>query len=110
MEMLVLELLPTSSLHVSGSIAAPIRRTAISTTLDDNDYTIIMTGKNLTITLPAASNSPGRLYILKNISTGDNKTSIKYICNKGFLQNGLKKNKAIWLQSDGTDWQQINIQ
>ncbi|MGB5436695.1 MAG: hypothetical protein WBM98_12455, partial [Maribacter sp.] len=101
---------PTSSLHIVGSVAAPIRRTNISTTLDDNDYTLIMTEKNLTITLPPASNCPGRLYILKNISKGDNQTSIKYICNKGSLQNALDKNKPIWLQSDGTDWQQINIQ
>ena len=101
---------PTSSLHVTGSIAAPIRRTAINTVLDKNDYTLVMTGKNLIISLPDAANSTGRIYILKNISSGDNKTSIKYICNKGSLQDSLKKNKAIWLQSDGIDWQQINIQ
>ncbi|MBT8315736.1 MAG: collagen-like protein, partial [Maribacter sp.] len=101
---------PTSSLHIVGSIAAPIRRTSVSTTLDNSDHTIIMTAKNLIITLPAASNSPGRIYILKNISKGNSTTNIDYICNKGFLQNSLNKNKAIWLQSDGVDWQQINIQ
>jgi hypothetical protein len=101
---------PTSSLHIVGSIAAPIRRTTISTTLDENDFTIVMTEKNITINLPAASNSPGRLYILKNISTGNNNTNIDYICNRGSLQNSLNKNKSVWLQSDGIEWQQINIQ
>ncbi|MBT8183318.1 MAG: collagen-like protein, partial [Eudoraea sp.] len=101
---------PTSNLHIVGSIAAPIRITTTNTTLDGSDYSLIMKAKNLTINLPVASTCPGRIYILKNISTGNNRTGTKYICNRGFLQNSVNKNKAIWLQSDGTHWQQINIQ
>ncbi len=100
---------PTSSLHVTGSIAAPIRRTAINTTLTEDDLTLVMTENNLTISLPPASNSIGRIYILKNISSGNNTTAIDYICNRGNLQNMLNKNKIVWLQSDGIEWQQINI-
>ncbi|MGB5664893.1 MAG: hypothetical protein WBM60_16720, partial [Eudoraea sp.] len=101
---------PTSSLHVGGAIAAPIRTTTTSTTLDENDYTLVMKERNLNISLPPASSCPGRIYVLKNISKGNNKTVTTYICNKGYQNNALNRNKAVWLQSDGTDWQQINIQ
>ena len=101
---------PTSTLHIGGAIAAPIRTTNSNTTLDENDSTLVMKEQKLNIGLPPASSCPGRIYVLKNISKGNNKTTTKYICNRGFENNSLNRNKAIWLQSDGTNWQQINIQ
>jgi len=69
-----------------------------------------MKQKDLTITLPQASTCPGRLYMFKNISGGNNKTNTEYRCNKGMLMDKLSRNKIVWLQSDGQEWQQINIQ
>ena len=102
--------IPSSSLHVGGAIAAPIRSTTASTALDDNDFTLIIKGRNLVIGLPDPSTCPGRLYIIINISTANSTTQINYVCNRGILQNSLKRNKSIWLHSDGINWQQINIQ
>ena len=98
---------PTSVLEVSGSVSMPIRSTNTSTTLGNNDYTLVMTNRNLTITLPAASSCTGRIYILKNISNGDNNTSVSFIKENGDPETKISKDRIIWLQSDGTNWQQI---
>ncbi len=101
---------PTSDLHVGGTIAAPIRTTSQNTTLGENDFTVVLKNANLVITLPNASTCPGRIYAIKNISKGNCTTKTRYICNRGSRMNQIKRNKALWIQSDGTDWQQINIQ
>ncbi len=101
---------PTSKLEVAGAFSTPIRSTLVSSSLDENDHTLIMRQKNLLITLPTPASCPGRTYVLVNISTGNNSTHIDYICNRGKPRNDLNRNKSIWLQSDGSIWQQINIQ
>lgn len=99
---------PTSTLEVTGSVSMPIRSTSTSTTLGNNDYTLVMNNRNLTITLPAASSCMGRVYILKNIGNGDNFTSINYLKENGDPENKIQKDRIIWLQSDGTNWHQIS--
>ncbi|MCX2719241.1 hypothetical protein [Lentiprolixibacter aurantiacus] len=99
---------PNSTLQVTGAVSLPIRSTSSSTTLGNNDYTLVMNVGNLTITLPAANSCTGRIYILKNISANDNFTSINYIKANGNLDNKIKKERIVWLQSDGTNWHQIN--
>ncbi|MBT8222263.1 MAG: collagen-like protein, partial [Eudoraea sp.] len=99
---------PSSALHLAGAIALPIRSISANTALDDNDHTIILTAKNLTITLPSAASCPGRLYIIKNISSGKCQSNTNYINNIGGVDNKLNKGKIYWLQSDGTNWQQLN--
>ncbi|MCJ7465434.1 MAG: collagen-like protein, partial [Maribacter sp.] len=100
---------PNSTLALSGSFSAPIRSTSVSTTLGVNDYTLIMTTvKDLIITLPAANSCIGRIYVLKNMGSGDNFTSVDYIKNDGNTDNKLQKNKIYWIQSDGTNWHWIN--
>ena len=101
---------PTSRLQVNGAFSTPIRTTVANTTLDANDYTLIMKQKNLVISLPDPNLCPGRLYVLVNISSGNNQTNMDYICNKGSFRSSLNRNKSIWLQSTGNTWQQINIQ
>lgn len=98
---------PTSVLQVSGSISMPIRSTSTNTSLGDNDYTLVMNARNLVITLPAASSCTGRIYILKNISNGDNFTSLNFLKENGDPENKIQKDRIIWLQSDGTNWHQI---
>ncbi|MBT8211200.1 MAG: collagen-like protein, partial [Eudoraea sp.] len=99
---------PSSALHLAGAIALPIRSISANTALDDNDHTVILAAKNLTITLPSAASCPGRLYIIKNTSSGNSQSSINYIDNNGSVDNKLNKGKIYWLQSDGTNWQQLN--
>ena len=58
---------PNSTLQVAGSVAAPIKVVAPDTDviLGDKDYQLIYTGTftaNGTLTLPAASTCPGRIY------------------------------------------------
>ncbi|MBT8206241.1 MAG: hypothetical protein KJP14_00995 [Eudoraea sp.] len=99
---------PNSTLQVSGSVSMPIRTTAVNTTLDDNDYTLVMTTtKDLLITLPAASSCTGRIYILKNMGNGDNFTNIDFLKENGDPENKLTKDRIIWLQSDGVNWHQL---
>jgi hypothetical protein len=99
---------PTSTLQVSGSFSSPIRSTSGNTTLNEYDFTLIMSAGGLTITLPAANTCTGRIYILKNTSASDSFTNTSYIKHDGGTDNKLKKEKIVWLQSDGTNWQLIN--
>ncbi|WP_221898693.1 hypothetical protein [Robiginitalea sp. SC105] len=99
---------PTSTLSVAGSFSTGIRSTNVNTTLTASDFTLVMYSLGLTINLPAASTCAGRIYILKNLSGGENFTSLNYIAENGSADNKLKKDKVYWLQSDGVNWQQIS--
>ncbi len=99
---------PTSTLQTSGSFATAIRTTSVNTTLNENDFTLIMTVKDLIITLPAANSCTGRVYVLKNIGNGDNNTNINYLKGNGDPEDKLSKDDTYWLQSDGTNWHLIN--
>lgn len=99
---------PTSTLQTSGSFAAAIRSTSVNTTLNENDFTLVMTAKNLIISLPAANSCTGRIYVLRNIGNGDNNTNINYLKENGDPEDKLSKDKTYWLQSDGANWHLIN--
>lgn len=99
---------PNSTLQLSGSFSAPIRSTAVNTTLGNNDFTLIMTVKDLIISLPAANTCIGRIYVLRNIGNGDNVTNINFLKENGDPENKLDKDKTFWLQSDGTNWHLLN--
>ncbi|GGD44778.1 hypothetical protein [Muriicola marianensis] len=100
---------PTSRLGVAGSFSSPIRSTAVNTSLGIDDFTLIMTARDLTISLPAANTCPGRIYVLKNTASGDNATNISYRDKKGDPENKIDKERTLWLQSDGTNWQLISV-
>ena len=100
---------PTSRLAVAGSFSSPIRSTAVNTSLGIDDFTLIMTAKDLIITLPAASTCQGRIYVLKNTANGDNNTNISFRDKKGDPETKIDKEKTLWLQSDGTNWHLINV-
>ena len=103
---------PSSTLHTSGSFATAIRRTTVSTTLTDNDFTLITDNDDYerTITFPAANTCTGRIYIVKNIGNKKNISNITYIKPDGNVEDNyeIPNNKISWFQSDGTDWHLIN--
>ena len=96
---------PTSTLHTDGSFATAIFTTVGDLTLSEVHHTIIIDG-NHDITLPNANTCIGRIYILKKPTTLVSLISA-YIDNLGAssttLDDGITQ-----LQSDGTNWQQIN--
>ncbi|MCC9019223.1 hypothetical protein [Flavobacterium lipolyticum] len=95
-----------SVLQVGGSFSLPIRAVTASTTLADNDYTVVLksgTYSGTAVTLPAASICKGRTYVIKNIS-GTDITISAYLDKNGTSSTALAGNRIINLQSDGTDW------
>ncbi|MEO0528068.1 MAG: hypothetical protein AAFZ89_12630 [Bacteroidota bacterium] len=97
---------PTSRLEVQGSIAYAINpNSSGSITLGNDDHTIIV-GGNLAITLPLANTCAGRFYIIKNPSF--TVTIDSYIDTVGSNVTAIPAGGVVWLQSDGTNWQQVN--
>lgn len=97
---------PESTLDINGSISANITSTSGNLTLDDTHHTIILSG-NHNITLPAANSCNGRVYIIKN-PTSNTPTVSSYNDLTGTATTSINSETTIWLQSDGTNWQQIN--
>ncbi|MDG1570789.1 hypothetical protein OZ410_00565, partial [Robiginitalea sp. M366] len=99
---------PTSRLHMDGSFANnAIRSVSASTTLDGTDYTVIITNSAAVITLPAAGTATGRVYILKNTTVSD-VTISSYQDETNTGATAITASTVLWLQSDGTNWHQIN--
>jgi hypothetical protein len=99
-----------SVLQVGGSLSLPIRSVTGSTTLTDNDYTVILKSgaySDTGVTLPTVSACKGRIYIVKNISTA-NRAISSYINRAGISSTTLLSNRIYSFQSDGVDWQQIS--
>ncbi|MEX0274817.1 MAG: hypothetical protein AB3N16_10605 [Flavobacteriaceae bacterium] len=96
---------PNSKLQVAGSFSLPITTTSADMKLNNSHYYIILGGAH-DITLPAANTCTGRIYIIKNptafnpiISTYKNEMG----ADTSTIPNGI-----VQLQSDGSNWQQIN--
>lgn len=95
-----------STFQVKGSISANIITSAAAAiTLDETNYTVILTA-NATIILPAANTCTGRIYIIKKTANG-NSTISNFISNAATATNTIGRG-VVQLQSDGTNWQQIN--
>jgi len=97
---------PNSTLHANGSLATAIIKTIGNISLNATHHTVIL-GGNHSVTLPTASTSTGRMYIIKN-PNGSTVSTSSYLDESGSSKNELKSNSIIWLQSDGSDWQLIN--
>lgn len=97
----------TSHFNVGGSMSLPIRSTTASTTLGLTDYSLVITGSGaVTVTLPAASFSIGRVYVV--INQRNTTTTIgSYIDKTGATQTNIPVNTTIMIQSDGTNFYQI---
>lgn len=96
-----------STLQVGGSVSTAIIRTTGNLTLTEEHYTVIITGAH-NITLPNANTCSGRIYVIKNISGGNRSISPDYKNLSNSNVGTLPENRVRWLQSDGTEWQQIN--
>ncbi|KQC29732.1 hypothetical protein AAY42_07395 [Flagellimonas eckloniae] len=96
---------PNSTLQTTGSFSAPIVSTLGNTTLDASHYTVILDGLH-SITLPVANTCQGRIYIIKN-PTAFNPTISSYFDSVGASTTTIPTG-VVQLQSDGTNWQQIN--
>ncbi|AIM59504.1 hypothetical protein IX49_02805 [Cellulophaga lytica] len=98
-----------STLDVKGSVSTAIDVTSGDLALDETHHTIILGGAH-NITLPDASTCKGRIYIIKNpilFEIGITASISTYKSLLGLDVNLIISQKTIWLQSDGTDWQQI---
>jgi hypothetical protein len=94
-----------STFQVTGSVATNIATTNAAYTLTELNHTVIVTA-NVAITLPAANTCVGRIYIVKKTVNG-NTTISNYITSTGASSTNLSAG-VLQLQSDGTNWQQIN--
>jgi hypothetical protein len=95
---------PQSTLDVNGSVSSSITTLSANATLNDTHHTVIISG-GTTFTLPLASGCIGRIYILVN-RTATAKTLSSYQAFSG-SSTSLAANSGITLQSDGTNWYQI---
>ncbi len=94
-----------STFQVRGSVSANIITTAAALTLDETHYTVILTS-GAAITLPAANTCVGRIYIIKKTVNGNSAIS-NFISNTAAASTSIGRG-VVQLQSDGTNWQQIN--
>ncbi|PQJ73286.1 hypothetical protein [Polaribacter butkevichii] len=96
-----------STFQVNGSVSKSIVTTSAALTLDEDHHTIVL-GGNHTITLPTANTCEGRIYVIKNPNTYA--TSISgYVNEQGVTGIAtVNSTSTLWLQSDGTNWQQIS--
>lgn len=97
---------PLSTLDNNGSTGFAITTTSSSLTLDDSHHTVIITGGTPTITLPTASTSARRIYVIVN-QTGANRTISSYKNMNGANSTKVAANSSVALQSDGSNWYQI---
>jgi hypothetical protein len=97
---------PSSRLHVNGSVAAAITTAASNITLDESNYTVILTGGTPTVTLPAASTCSGRMYIIVN-QTGILLSISNYQSFAGTATTVISGWSGITVQSNGTSWYRI---
>ncbi|MFD2726368.1 hypothetical protein [Hyunsoonleella rubra] len=96
---------PVSTLDVNGSFSADVSTTSGALTLDDTHHTVVL-GGNHNITLPVANTCDGRIYVIKNPTTNSPAIS-SYNDLNGTATTTLQSQTTIWVQSDGTNWEQI---
>ena len=97
--------------------AATIANPAINTktanyTVKDSDYTILCDAGTLafTVTLPAASTAPGKVYVISKIDSTDNLLTFSpaLYFTKDVTVSNLNYARSFRIQSDGTNWNIID--
>lgn len=77
--------------------------------VNDDDSTLILTPTVRQVVFKDATLvNEGTLYIFKNLSSEEIRLNQTYIDRSGFSLSTLRRNSVTWLQSDGTQWQQVN--
>ncbi|MCT4665498.1 MAG: hypothetical protein N4A45_09725 [Flavobacteriales bacterium] len=98
---------PNSTLEVGGSFATAITETTGTITLSEDHHTVII-GGNHTINLPTGSTLKGRIYIIKNPNSFATVVNSYKGMNGTTTINTINPNTVLWVQHDGSDWQQIS--
>ena len=100
-----------STVQVSGSLAMTITTVTANYTLAGTDNTVLAntTGGAFTITLPAPTNFPGRIYTIKKIGTGGIDNALTIIPTSATIDNGTSYIiyndwTYVTMQTDGTNW------
>lgn len=102
---------PTSTLDVKGSLALSTVTKTATYTATDNDYTIICSTNTFTIDLPTAVGITGRVYVIKNITSGTTITvdgSGSETIDGATTYTLASQYKLVMIQSDGTNWNVIS--
>jgi len=100
---------PNSTVSVNGSYTAKFVTVTANYTVLATDYTIIAkpSASNITIALPSAASSSGRIYVIKRVSTNRNVTinpsGSELIDGSLTFLIGTNYN-SVMIQSDGTAW------
>lgn len=97
-----------STFQVNGSVAQSIVSISNDITLDEIHYTVIANNSGaIKITLPAASDCKGRIYVIKKNTSGGTTAISDFVGSLGANVTALTTG-VYQIQSDGTNWQQIN--
>lgn len=98
---------PNSRLDVTGSFGNAIRVTTASTSLNEDDHTIIIgpAAGAVTITLPSAASTARREYVIVNRSTSNQ--AVTTFNDFSGTSGLITANSAITVQSNGSNWYRI---
>lgn len=100
----------TGATEHSGGIKKPIRETAITTTIDLKDWTILgdAASGNITINLPTAASASGYIFNIKKIDATGNSVTIDGAASETIdgatTQVITNQFDNVQIQSDGTEW------
>jgi len=97
-----------SSINVKKATHLPISTVSSSTTLNNGHHTVLVNTGVATITLPPASNSVGRIYIIKKIAATAGIITIDANLSETIDGTLTKSISAQWesitIQSNGSEW------
>ena len=100
---------PKSKLEVGGSFAYRVVTKTTSGTLGDETVALGNAGSAITLTLPLASDAPGRVYIIKKIGSGNvtvqptSGQSLEGTVNGTFLLD-VANERVVVVSAGGTNW------
>jgi len=99
-----------TTVQVKGSFSTALASTGTNLTLTAAHHTVKLTATGLTITLPSAASGfadgHGRIYCIINPNAATSTIST-YNALAGGTSTTIPANAALWLQSNGTTWDQI---
>ncbi len=93
---------------VSNPKTTSIRRVSKNkVTLTANDHTLILEETVTQLVLPSANASLGIIYVIKDLGGATTNLNVSYRDFDNKLHSTTQNGGAIWIQSDGTEWQLI---
>ncbi|HEY4798810.1 MAG TPA: hypothetical protein VII99_07005, partial [Bacteroidia bacterium] len=107
---------PNSTLQLGGSMSTPVTtQTGATYSASSTDFTIFCNhaGSTMTLTLPDATSTAGRIYIVKNLNTtqdvtvnttGGQKIDGSNTKTVVAFQAGQLQQNCVWFQSNGANW------